>query len=266
MVRIARLSVSHQRQETFLDALVGLKRPSKPLVASQHRQQVVGVYPSPASYNSAITCKSILRLKATMNPSRLVRTTVTGLIVCQLLLGISTAGPVPEFGSSLRTVGDFRPDARICRRHAFEYLVIPRTTEFVGTALKDQAGLRWTTKYATVGTNAFGMQVVIDALNEKGLAVGLFYFPDYAQYQERRPRRTGQDIGSLGAGHVPARHLCQRAGSGRSCASKFAWRRGCRRTWASCRRATTSSTMRWAVRRPGVRRREAPRPRQPAWA
>ena len=123
-----------------------------------------------------------------MKPSRLIRSAVAGLMVCQLVLTVPAANACtgirikPKDGSVIfaRTL-EFADDL-----HS-NIIIIPRNKEFVGAAPKNQAGLRWTTKYATVGTNAFGMEVVLDALNEKGLAVGLFYFPDYAQYQEVGP-------------------------------------------------------------------------------
>lgn len=63
-------------------------------------------------------------------------------------------------------------------------IVIPRGTDFTGTAPGGKSGVRWQAKYGTVGTNGFGLPAIIDGVNEKGLAVGLFYFPGYAKYQE----------------------------------------------------------------------------------
>lgn len=63
-------------------------------------------------------------------------------------------------------------------------IVVPRGKEFVGTAPGDKAGLRWKTRYGIVGVNAFGLPVTVDGLNEKGLHVGLFYFPGFARYQK----------------------------------------------------------------------------------
>ena len=63
-------------------------------------------------------------------------------------------------------------------------IVVPRGKEYVGTAPGDKPGLRWKTKYGIVGTNAFDLPVTVDGLNEKGLHVGLFYFPGFAKYQE----------------------------------------------------------------------------------
>src|SRR3984957_15068366 len=62
-------------------------------------------------------------------------------------------------------------------------LIVPRGKEFVGTAAGDKAGLRLKTKYGMVGMNAFDLPVIVDGLNEKGLHVGLFYFPGFAKYQ-----------------------------------------------------------------------------------
>lgn len=45
-------------------------------------------------------------------------------------------------------------------------------------------GLRWKTKYAAIGANAFFTTNFVDGVNEKGLSGGLFYFPGYAQYQK----------------------------------------------------------------------------------
>jgi choloylglycine hydrolase len=72
-------------------------------------------------------------------------------------------------------------------------LVIPRGQQYVGSTPSGAPGLRWTTKYGIVGANAFGLPVTLDGLNEQGLQVGLFYFPDYAKYNQVAPqdaRRT----------------------------------------------------------------------------
>jgi choloylglycine hydrolase len=63
-------------------------------------------------------------------------------------------------------------------------IVVPRGKEYVGTGPDEKPGLHWKTLYGVVGTNAFDLPVTIDGLNEKGLSVGLFYFPSFAKYQE----------------------------------------------------------------------------------
>lgn len=73
-------------------------------------------------------------------------------------------------------------------------IIVPRGKDYVGTAPGDKPGLRWKTKYGTVGANAFDMPVVVDGLNEKGLSVGLFYFPGFAKYQDVKPGDAGKAL------------------------------------------------------------------------
>jgi len=43
-------------------------------------------------------------------------------------------------------------------------------------------GLAWKNQYAMVGMNIFGLPYIHDGFNERGLQVGLFFFPDFAEY------------------------------------------------------------------------------------
>jgi len=63
-------------------------------------------------------------------------------------------------------------------------IIIPRRLAIQGTATEGKPGLAWTGKYAAVGLNALGINVIVDGVNEKGLAGGIFYMPGYAQYQD----------------------------------------------------------------------------------
>lgn len=72
-------------------------------------------------------------------------------------------------------------------------IVIPRGHAFVGTAPSGQ-GMTWSAKYGLVGANGLQMPIVLDGLNEKGLACGLFYFPGYAGYQEVTPADAPRTI------------------------------------------------------------------------
>ncbi|WP_435017255.1 linear amide C-N hydrolase [Tundrisphaera sp. TA3] len=77
---------------------------------------------------------------------------------------------------SARTM-EFAPDLRS------EIIVVPRGRAYVGSGPGGKAGLSWAGTYGFAGMNAFGLPTVVDGLNEKGLAVGIFYFPGYATYQ-----------------------------------------------------------------------------------
>lgn len=63
-----------------------------------------------------------------------------------------------------------------------EILVVPRGFARTGTTPDGKEGLKWTSKYASTGANGAGLPILVDGLNEKGLAVGLFYFPGTAVY------------------------------------------------------------------------------------
>ncbi len=75
-----------------------------------------------------------------------------------------------------------------------DIVIIPRGTAFVGSAPGGGPGVRGEARYAIAGANAFGEPLVVDGLNEKGLAVGIFYFPGYAQYQEVKPDDIGKAL------------------------------------------------------------------------
>jgi choloylglycine hydrolase len=116
--------------------------------------------------------------------SRLFAAALAAAVVCQALVHATTACACtgirikPMDGSVVfaRTL-EFADDL-----HS-NVIVVPRERDSVGTAPGDKPGIRWKSKYGAVGTNAFGLPCIIDGLNEKGLAVGLFYFPGYAKYQ-----------------------------------------------------------------------------------
>ena len=73
--------------------------------------------------------------------------------------------------------------------------VIPKGTQFIGT-LPDgkQNGATWNTKYGIVGMNAFGVPMIIDGINEKGLVVGNLMFPGFAEYQPYDPAESSKTI------------------------------------------------------------------------
>lgn len=61
--------------------------------------------------------------------------------------------------------------------------VIPRDYPFKGSTPQGD-GLFYISKYGVVGAASFGNPALMDGLNEKGLAVGTFYFPTFAGYSE----------------------------------------------------------------------------------
>ena len=61
-------------------------------------------------------------------------------------------------------------------------IVVPAGKEVSGSLPDGGKGLTYKTRYAIVGANAFNEVAIIDGLNDQGLSIGLFYFPEYAKY------------------------------------------------------------------------------------
>jgi len=79
-------------------------------------------------------------------------------------------------------------------------IVVPAGKEFTATLPDGGKGLTYKTRYGIVGANAFNEVAIMDGLNDQGLSIGLFYFPDYAKYTpataENAPRALApQDFG-----------------------------------------------------------------------
>ncbi len=76
-----------------------------------------------------------------------------------------------------------------------DVVVIPRGMELKGTLPDGKPGIQWKTKYAAAGANAQGAPLIMDGINEKGLSLGYFYFPGYAQYATPGAGDAGRTMG-----------------------------------------------------------------------
>lgn len=75
-------------------------------------------------------------------------------------------------------------------------VAIPAGISFEGTTPQGK-GLQYTSKYGAVGAMTFDNPVIIDGMNEKGLAVGAFYFPGYASYTKTTSENQSQSLSPL---------------------------------------------------------------------
>src|SRR5438874_9226006 len=75
-----------------------------------------------------------------------------------------------------------------------DVVMVPRGYARTGTTPDGKEGLKWKAKYASVGANAVGLPIIVDGLNEKGLAVGLFYFPTSAAYMSYTASDAGKTL------------------------------------------------------------------------
>lgn len=73
-------------------------------------------------------------------------------------------------------------------------LLLPRETACAVALPNGAKGATWKTKYGIVGMNAFGLRHYVDAMNEKGLQMGLFWFPAYAEYADFDPKKAASTL------------------------------------------------------------------------
>ncbi|MFO1461383.1 MAG: choloylglycine hydrolase family protein [Verrucomicrobiota bacterium] len=79
-----------------------------------------------------------------------------------------------------------------------QVIVVPRGYENhgVGPDGKAGGGLVYKARYAATGMNALNLPVVVDGINEKGLAAGMFFFPSLAKFQEVSPNEAPNSVAS----------------------------------------------------------------------
>ncbi|NET44055.1 choloylglycine hydrolase family protein [Okeania sp. SIO2B3] len=84
-------------------------------------------------------------------------------------------------------------------------LLLPRGHEFV-TELSDDEnvhlpGIKWTGKYGVVGLDGLEKPIILDGINEKGLAAGLFYHPGFAEYIDYDPTIADKSMAPTDVGN-----------------------------------------------------------------
>jgi choloylglycine hydrolase len=75
-----------------------------------------------------------------------------------------------------------------------DVIVVPRNYARMGTTPHGENGLKWSSRYASLGANGVGLPFVFDGVNEKGLAVGLFYFPTTAGYMRYNAAESSRTV------------------------------------------------------------------------
>ncbi|MBL6972156.1 MAG: choloylglycine hydrolase family protein [Desulfobacterales bacterium] len=79
----------------------------------------------------------------------------------------------------------------------FDLILVPRNHNYKGQTPSGKPGMIWRTKYAHVGFNPFGEPVVVDGLNEKGLACGSFLFPGCAGFENLAEKDYSRAVSSI---------------------------------------------------------------------
>jgi choloylglycine hydrolase len=79
-------------------------------------------------------------------------------------------------------------------------VIIPRGLKFTGQTPDGKPGLIWKAKYGVVGLDGVMKDIVLDGMNEKGMTVGLFYHPGYAEYPKYDAAKASESLGPTDIG------------------------------------------------------------------
>jgi choloylglycine hydrolase len=76
-------------------------------------------------------------------------------------------------------------------------VIVPRGQQFTGHTPDRKSGLSWKGQHGFVGLDApaMGEGLILDGMNEKGLAVNGFYLPGFTEYQAYDPAKSSVSIG-----------------------------------------------------------------------
>ncbi len=76
-------------------------------------------------------------------------------------------------------------------------VIIPRGYPLTGQTPDQKPGMSWKAIYGVVSLNAVEKDTIADGMNEKGLTVGLFYHPGFAEYPQYDPARASESLSPL---------------------------------------------------------------------
>jgi choloylglycine hydrolase len=79
-------------------------------------------------------------------------------------------------------------------------MIIPRGFKFSASTPDGKPGMTWQGRFGVVGIDAVEKNIVVDGMNEKGLAVGVFYHPGFAEYQKYDPILSAATLGPTDIG------------------------------------------------------------------
>ncbi|MFW5488913.1 MAG: linear amide C-N hydrolase [Desulfovibrio sp.] len=126
-------------------------------------------------------------------------------ILLTMMTAITTAIAFAPVANACTGITLHAKDGSIVRGRTGEFgtplnirlIVIPKGIAMDGGAINGAKPKSWTTKYSMVGVNAHGKSAALDGLNDAGLSVAAFYFPDYAEYPEVSAADDGNVVSPL---------------------------------------------------------------------
>lgn len=75
--------------------------------------------------------------------------------------------------------------------------IIPRGYNFTSHTPDGKPGHKWKTRYGVVGLDALEKDFITDGMNEKGLVVGVLFFPGFAEFQPYEPTKAEISVSNL---------------------------------------------------------------------
>lgn len=78
-----------------------------------------------------------------------------------------------------------------------EYVIVPRGHSFRSYTPSGANGLAFTARYGVVGLSVVHTDFIAEGINETGLSVGLFFFPQYGGYQPYDPAQNDRTLADL---------------------------------------------------------------------
>lgn len=76
-----------------------------------------------------------------------------------------------------------------------QVVIMPRGQKFTAHTPDKRPGITWEGRHGFVGLDGLDADVILDGMNEKGLAVGGFYHPGFAVYQKYDKEKAGESMG-----------------------------------------------------------------------
>jgi choloylglycine hydrolase len=125
-------------------------------------------------------------------------------VACALLFAVQASAASACTGVTLKAGDGSVVFGRTLEWGSFDLMsrleIVPRGVAYKTHMPDGKPGLSWTGKYGVVGIDGVGKDLIIEGMNEKGLDVGLFYHPDFAEYEAYDPEKAAESLGPTDLG------------------------------------------------------------------
>lgn len=124
------------------------------------------------------------------------KTIIVAIAIALSLTSIPTSHACT--GINLKTVDEKNIAARTMEWSPFfldsKLIVIPRNYPYIGSTPDGNNGMKWNSKYGVLGISFTDEMIILEGMNEAGLSLGTFYFPEYASYEPYDKKNSSKSI------------------------------------------------------------------------